>query len=260
MGSCDRADAVHAADGAGGGIIGKTYELSALLMTVVPMTEPLSSALCARVGTVSGSARRTQFLPARGEIEACDRTRDRSRADTAVDTARPMLAVMEIGHPGRPAQNRCVRECARRSRLPCRQPAGHDDRELFAANLAQRSRHEPSVAGFRRRPDHGVTREMTVGIVDLLEVVDVDHQEGEREVVPPRALLLFGRTWKWRWLGRRCHRTIAAVIAKLSACTRRAAVERECRRHGKSTQRQTSSDVARCQAIGHARRRLRGTP
>ena len=72
-------------------------------------------------------------------------------------------------------------------RAPSTSISRRDHRELLAAVAredvlgADRLRHHAGDGG-----QHGVTGQVTVGVVDLLEVVDVDEQQRQRLLVPDR--------------------------------------------------------------------------
>src|SRR5207302_8126196 len=70
-----------------------------------------------------------------------------------------------------------------------------DQRELFAAV----TRADVRLAGagqedLRQLREHGIAIQVAVGVVDLLEVVEVDHQEGDRVVMAARPLHLLQKS------------------------------------------------------------------
>ena len=75
-----------------------------------------------------------------------------------------------------------------------RRAVGQDHRELFAAEARHRV-HRPDavVQRLRHRLQHQVAGRVAVGVVDLLEVIDVDHQHQRRLAGPRDAVDLAGQ-------------------------------------------------------------------
>jgi len=65
---------------------------------------------------------------------------------------------------------------------------GQDDGELLAAHAAEHvGAAQVLQAGAGQRPDHLVADGVAVGVVDILEAVDVEHDDAEVRVVAPVA-------------------------------------------------------------------------
>lgn len=148
----------------------------------------------------------TQFRPARllsysARSARCMRSFSESPGSVIDEMPMPTVTENVPSSGGNAAfstsrRNRCASACA-----PSSGVSGSGIRELLAAQPAEDVRDpERFRAGVGEETERSVAGRMPVPVVDVLEVVEVQHQKGQRRAVSPASLHFARARFEWRRL------------------------------------------------------------